>query len=120
MDCFVVTPSPVAVTMRVVAPMAADGPHVKVSVLTPVEGERTTGLLFQEALTPDGSPETLKDTRPLKDPPPVIVNWLLIEDPRSKVKCEEDGKRFNVGEVRETFNPIPRVAANLALSELMI
>jgi hypothetical protein len=44
---------------------------VRLSVDVPVPALSVTGLVDHEAVTPAGSPDTVRTTGPLKDPPPV-------------------------------------------------
>ena len=62
-------PSPVAVTVIGALPRAVEEAAVRVRVLAPVVEERVVGLPLQAAVTPVGSPETLRLTGPLNEPP---------------------------------------------------
>jgi len=106
------TPSPVAVTVTVAEPSFAGADAVNVSVLFALPALSVSGLELHVAVTPLGSPLTLRVTAPDKVPFPARVTTSVTLLPCPTASEAEAGVSESVGGVSVTVMGTVDVAVN--------
>jgi hypothetical protein len=97
-----VNPSPLPVTVTVAEVTVAVPAAVSVSVLVPLPAESVTALLLHAAVTPLGSPLTVKLTAPLYVPLPARVTASVTAAPCTTASELDAAFTDNVGGVNVT------------------